>query len=142
MTIKILKDELLTMLCVICVCSVIVHVLSTIVMNIIFIFRLPWTTAWYCDPLRYILYFVFKTFASQCEVRIVFLIALLINANFATYYFPYHSAELMLMLAWLKLIFAIILFNVIMLSLFLFLKLFVWFMRSYFFTCNNTFAWY
>ena len=29
--------------------------------------------------------------------------------TFATYYFPYHSAELMLMLAWLKLILAIIL---------------------------------
>jgi hypothetical protein len=40
-----------------------------------------------------------------------FFLVLLINANFATYYFPYHSAELMLMLAWLKLIFAIILFG-------------------------------
>ena len=58
-----------------------------------------------------ILCFDSKTFASQCEVRIFFFIVLLINANFATYYFPYHSAELMLMLAWLKLIFAIILFG-------------------------------
>jgi hypothetical protein len=39
------------------------------------------------------------------------MLAVEFNANFATYYFPFHSAELMLMLAWLKLIFAIILFG-------------------------------
>jgi hypothetical protein len=64
------------------------------------------------DEQQHDIVFDSKTFASQCEVRIVFFysfIVLLINANFATYYFPYHSAELMLMFAWPKLIFAIIL---------------------------------
>ena len=35
--------------------------------------------------LRYILYF--KTFAPQCEVKIIVFIILLIDANYATFYF-------------------------------------------------------
>ena len=54
--------------------------------------------------LGYILYFDFKTFAPKCEVKIVVLIVLLINANFATYYFTYYNVSLVL-------IFAIIVFG-------------------------------
>jgi hypothetical protein len=42
------------------------------------------------------LYFDSKTFASQCEVKIAVFIVLLINANFATYYFNYYNVEFMI----------------------------------------------
>ena len=64
---------------------VIVYVLSTIVIN-------PFLYSGCHDilntdeqlDLRYILYF--KTFAPQCEVKIIVFIVLLIDANYATFY--------------------------------------------------------
>ena len=43
--------------------------------------------------------FFSKTFTPQCEVKIVVFIVLLINANFATYYFTYYNVEFMLIFA-------------------------------------------
>ena len=57
-----------------------------------FIFRLPWynthwwTTACYCDPWGiYILYFDSKTFAPQCEVKIVVFIVCLLMLILLSY---------------------------------------------------------
>jgi len=88
-TIKILKGELLTIRCVICVlcnCACVEHNSLNLILYSGCHDIIHWWTAWYCDP-----WCISKTFAPQCEVKIVVFIVLFINANFATYYFTYYN---------------------------------------------------
>jgi hypothetical protein len=110
-------------MCNLCFC-VIVHVLSTIVINL-FSYSGCYDILNTDEQLemRYILYS--KTFAPQCEVKIIVFIVLLLDANFATFLFYFIiMLSLYLFLLCLCLCFVIILFSIIMLSLFLFLLLF------------------
>ena len=85
-TIKILKRWVNNnSMCKLCIC-VIVHVLSTIVINPFFIFRLPWYIKYWWTAWSEV-YPVFQDLCTPVWGKDNCFIVLLIDANYATFYF-------------------------------------------------------